>query len=209
VNAEIRRALTDPWAIAVSLATGAAALLLGWGVGVAALALAAVLGVRVAAEHLVPRPVDLEIRYAAEEQEEQVRTALDRVTTILRGRVPAEVETRVLSIRQTILDVLARGAAGAVHSQEVFTALRTATDYLPAALDAYLRLPATYATSRRLEGGHTALELLQEQLELLDREMVEVADAVSRNDVARLLSHGKFLADRFGRSELTFQKEVS
>jgi hypothetical protein len=73
---------------------------------------------------------------------------------------------------------------------------------MPNALQAYLRLPAGYASTRRQADGKTALEILLEQLKLLDREMVDVADAVSKQDLDRLRAHGRFLADRFGPSEL-------
>ena len=108
------------------------------------------------------------------------------------------------------LDELVRSslaASLAAHSPELFVVLRTATDYLPNALQAYLRLPAGYATSRRLAGGKTALEILLEQLGLLEREMVDVADAVTKNDLDRLLAHGRFLGDRFSRSELEFPEQ--
>ena len=197
------RAITDRWGLGIGAASAVAVLALGWGLPLAAGAFLAVIGVRVLAEHLVPRPHELEVSYAAQEQEAAVRAALDRAISSVRGRVSAEVETRVEGIRRTVLDVL--GRTDSAHSRELFTALRTATDYLPAALDAYLRLPSTYATERRLEGGRTALEVLVDQLDLLQREMVGVADAVSRNDVDRLLAHGRFLADRFGRSELNLE----
>jgi len=169
----------------------------------------AVVAVRVAAEYLVPRGRKLELEDSFSAQDAVVRSSLDSTLASIHRRVPKEVEDGVASIRQNVLDILSREARLAAHSPELFVVLRTATDYMPTALQAYLRLPAGYATSRRQSDGKTALEILLEQLALLDREMVDVADAVTKLDLDRLRAHGRFLADRFGRSELELTERPS
>jgi hypothetical protein len=169
----------------------------------------AVVAVRVAAEYLVPRGRKLELEDSFSAQDAVVRSSLDSTLASIHRRVPKEVEDGVASIRQNVLDILSREARLAAHSPELFVVLRTATDYMPTALQAYLRLPAGYATSRRQSDGKTALEILLEQLALLDREMVDVADAVTKQDLDRLRAHGRFLADRFGRSELELTERPS
>jgi len=161
-----------------------------------------VVAVRVASEYVVPRARALQLQDSFAPQDFAVRASLDSTLAGIRGRVPKEVEDGVASIRQNVLDILSREARLAAHSPELFVVLRTATDYMPTALQAYLRLPAGYATTRRQADGKTALEILLGQLALLDKEMVDVADAVTRQDLDRLRAHGRFLADRFGRSEL-------
>jgi len=173
------------------------------------MAAVAVILVRVVAEYVVPRTATLVEEDSAAVQAAAVRESLRRLGERLTGRVPPEVVVRVDAIRRLVLGLLEREEGPAAGSHELFTLLRTATDYLPAALDAYLRLPAEYATTRRLADGRTPAEVLLSQLELLEREMIDVADAVSRNDVDRLLAHGRFLADRFGRSELTLESPPS
>lgn len=169
----------------------------------------AVVAVRVAAEYLVPRGRKLELEDSFSAQDAVVRSSLDSTLASIHRRVPKEVEDGVASIRQNVLDILSREARLTAHSPELFVVLRTATDYMPTALQAYLRLPAGYATSRRQSDGKTALEILLEQLALLDREMVDVADAVTKQDLDRLRAHGRFLADRFGRSELELTERPS
>src|SRR4029077_4833302 len=110
------------------------------------------------------------------DQARAVRDSLARLQVEVKGRVPAEVEERVVSIARSVTDILERENGLRVGSRQLFTLLRTATDYLPTALDAYLRLPAAYATTRRLQGGQTAAEILVAQLDLLAAEMVAVAD---------------------------------
>ncbi len=181
-------------ALAVAAFGRGALIAVGAGLGVVA--------VRVASEWLVPRGRKLELEDLFSTQDAVVRSSLDATLASIHGRVSKEVEAAVASIRQNVLDILSREARLAAHSPELFVVLRTATDYVPTALQAYLRLPAGYATSRRQADGKTALEILLDQLTLLDREMVDVADAVTKQDLDRLRAHGRFLADRFGRSEL-------
>jgi hypothetical protein len=91
-------------------------------------------------------------------------------------------------------------ALGAVSRAE-YVLRACATDYLPSALQPYLDLPRRYADQRSAANGKTPRELLTEQLDLLEREITEIADAVNRHDVERLLINGRFLADRFGHSD--------
>jgi hypothetical protein len=203
----LRRALADPWGLAVAVLATLAIAALGWGPLLAIAVGVAVVFVRVVSEYVVPRGTRLELEDSFAAQDEVVRSSLAASLAGLHGRVPIEVEERVASIRQTVLDILSQRGSLSAHSPQLFVVLRTATDYLPNALQAYLRLPAGYATSRRSAAGKTALDILLDQLGLLEREMVDVADAVTKNDLDRLLAHGRFLADRFSRSELEFPEQ--
>jgi hypothetical protein len=201
-DVRFRRAITDPWGLGLAVAAALAVAAVGRGGLIAAGAGLAVVAARVASEYLVPRGLKLELQDSFSAQDQIVRSSLDSTLAGIRGRVPRDVEVGVASIRQNVLDILSREARLAAHSPELFVVLRTATDYLPTALQAYLRLPAGYATSRQQADGKTALEILLEQLRLLDKEMVDVADAVTKQDLDRLRAHGRFLADRFAHSEL-------
>ena len=194
--------MTDPWGLVIAAITLIAALVLGWGAGIALTAGVAVIAVRVISEYVVPRGAQLEVRDSQMAQELQVRASLSTCLTSIRGRASEQVEQKVGAISQVILDILARRDGAGGQSPELFVVLRTATDYLPKAIDTYTRLPAGYATTRLLAEGKTAQEILLDQLGLLEKEMTEVADAFSKNDLDRLRAHGRFLANRFGRSEL-------
>ena len=134
-----------------------------------------------------------------------VRSALDMQVRALTGKVPAEVMAKVLSIRQIIFGILPRSGNLPPGSPEWFVVERTATDYLPRSLDSYLSLPRTYATSHPVQDGKTPKQFLLDQLTLLESKMKEVAADVSRNDADRLLANGRFLEDRFGRSQLSLK----
>ncbi|TME88511.1 MAG: hypothetical protein E6I43_02085 [Chloroflexi bacterium] len=128
-----------------------------------------------------------------------VKDALDSQVRLITGKVPPEVMAKVLKIRQIILGILPRSGNLPPGSPQLFVIERTATDYLPTSLQAYLNLPRAYATQHPVQDGKTAKEVLLDQLTLLETKMNEVADDVHRNDSDRLLAHGRFLEERFGR----------
>jgi hypothetical protein len=125
--------------------------------------------------------------------------ALDDAVRMTSGRLPSDVQARVVEIRQEIFALLPRTAAFPVGSEDLYVIQRTATEYLPDTLQAYLALPDDYASSRRLQGGKTPLQLLRQQLDLLDQKLGEITDAVHQQDSDRLVANGLFLEERFGR----------
>jgi hypothetical protein len=116
---------------------------------------------------------------------------------------------KVLKIRQIILGILPRSGNLPPGSPELFVIERTASDYLPISLQAYLNLPRAYATMHPVQDGKTPKEVLLDQLTLLENKMSEVADDVHRNDSDRLLANGRFLQERFGRSPLSLKPPAS
>lgn len=138
-----------------------------------------------------------------------VRKAVDRAYQMTHGRLPADVQSRVAQIRQEILELLPHTAQFPVGSPDLYVLQRTAVDYLPTTIEAYLALPPGYATQRAIQGGRTSLDILREQLELLDAKMDEIAEAVRQRDSDRLLANGIFLEDRFGKGapELVVPRE--
>jgi hypothetical protein len=128
--------------------------------------------------------------------------ALNRQVAAVRGKVPDDVYQKVLSIQQTIVSILPKIDRLGPGSRDAFVVQKTATDYLPSTLQAYLNLPRAYATVHRMGDGRTASQVLMDQLTLLDSKMGEVADAVNKNDTDALLANGRFLEDRFGGSSL-------
>jgi len=134
-----------------------------------------------------------------------VRKALDNEVRIVNGRVPADVLAKVQSIQQIILGILPRSGSLPAGSPELYVVQRTATDYLPTALESYLNLPRAYATLHPVQDGKTPKQVLIDQLGLLESKMSEVADDVHRNDTDRLLANGRFLEERFGRSPLSLE----
>ena len=116
-----------------------------------------------------------------------------------RTRMPPDIQAKIAEIRQEVLDLLPSLSAFPAGSQDLYVIQRTATDYLPSTLRAYLALPESYATTRVLQGGKTPQQLLREQVQLLDEKLDEIADAVHQHDTDRLLANGRFLEERFGK----------
>jgi hypothetical protein len=105
----------------------------------------------------------------------------------LRGRVPEDVLAAVGRVHGLVREVLEHPDA---------------LDYLPTALESYLNLPRGYANRVPVSEGRTARQVLLAQLALLEAKLGEVLDAIAKGDSDRLLAHGRFLEDRFGRPEV-------
>jgi hypothetical protein len=144
------------------------------------------------------RSVDL----AAGVDRDDVKRSLAEIQRRIRRRVPPEIADRVARIATTITETLPRVERLGTGSEALFILVRTATDYLPTALQAYLDLPRSYADRQVVSGGKTPLVLVCEQLDVLAHQMDEAADAVHRADTDRLIANGRFLADKFGGSPL-------
>lgn len=114
-------------------------------------------------------------------------------------RLPQEARAKVVEIIAEILELLPHANRFPIGSRDLFVLQRTATEYLPTSVNAYLSLPPSYATTVVLRDGKTALGLLSDQLDLLDLEIDEIGDAVRHRDSDRLLVHGRFLEQAFGR----------
>jgi hypothetical protein len=136
-----------------------------------------------------------------------VRGLLAHQVSAVKGKVPDDVYGKVVSIQQTILGILPRLRQQGPASQDAFVVRRTATDYLPRTLEAYLNLPRAYAVLHRLPDGRTPAGVLSDQLSLLDMKLQEVAEAVNKQDTDQLLANGRFLEDRFGSAALSLPGE--
>lgn len=127
-----------------------------------------------------------------------VEKALSSEISSVSGRVPPEVIIRIQRIDATIRsEILPRLDCLPLGSVDLYLIERTAREYVPRAVDAYLQLPADYVSSQPGSAGRPALHVLVEQLDLLDGEMRRVAEVVHRTDMDRLLAHRRFLVDRF------------
>ena len=133
---------------------------------------------------------------------ESIRRSLQRQLNIANGKLPPPLEAKLQDIADTIMGILPHYADFPPGSPDLFVVGRTATDYLPSALQAYLNLPRAYATLHKMQNGKTADQILGDQLTLLASKMNEVADAVHKKDSDLLLANGRFLEEKFGTSPL-------
>ena len=137
---------------------------------------------------------------------DSIRRSLQHTLGTANGKLPAPLWSKVQDIADTISGILPHSADFPPGSPDLFVVGRTATDYLPSALQAYLNLPRAYATLHKMPNGKTADQVLDDQLTLLSSKMDEVADAVHKKDSDALLANGKFLEEKFGASPLGLPK---
>lgn len=146
-----------------------------------------------------PRPVDLHGGLDPERLETAMHEQLRRLQAT---RAPHEVLTAVLRIHGVVGTALVRRSALPAGPVEASVAARTVVDYLPSALESYLRLPRVYTDLVRLGDGRTCRQALTEQLHLIESELHQVTDALVHGDVRRVLVCDRLLADRFSVSPL-------
>jgi hypothetical protein len=145
-----------------------------------------------------PAVVDLHLGVDLDDLTETMRAQAGRLT----GEVPPDVLAAVERVHDVVREIVARSEQLPAGSPSAFTVRQTVADYLPGALEPYLRLPRRYADRAALRDGRTAKGILLDQLTVLQTELNEVLEDLARGDTDRLLAHERFLADRFGRSEL-------
>ena len=100
--------------------------------------------------------------------EQDINASLAGVDALVNDpAVPAVVRARALRVTNAVRQTLPRLAILGLGSYDAYSVVATATDYLPEAIGAYLRLPRDWADSRPVENGKTSLLLLIDQLDLL------------------------------------------
>jgi hypothetical protein len=135
----------------------------------------------------------------------QVNDSLEQLQKEMRGRVPDDIAAKVQRITTAVQSILPKAGRLSGGSQHLFVLQRTATDYLPTTVHAYLDLPRQYADTRPIAGGKTAHQIVSEQLDLLASQMDDVVDAANKGDVDGLLAQGRFLDERFGKQALSIE----
>lgn len=134
----------------------------------------------------------------------QLERALWEEIGAISGRVPPEVIIRIQRIEFIMrTQVLPRIDCLPPGSVELYLIERTAREYLPTAVENYLRLPGSYVSVQPGSRGATPLQVLVDELNLLESQMRRVADVVHRSDMDRLLAHRRFLADRFTGADVS------
>ncbi|MDR1767548.1 MAG: hypothetical protein LBR32_03795 [Propionibacteriaceae bacterium] len=130
-----------------------------------------------------------------------IEQSLDKVARLVDAAdVPSAVRSRAMRVVTLVRQTLPRLDNLGLGSYDAYSVMATATDYLPEALGAYLRLPRDWADTRPVQGRKTSLMVLIDQLDLLGATMDGFYDAANRTDAAALLAHGQFLQEKFGHA---------
>jgi phage shock protein PspC (stress-responsive transcriptional regulator) len=154
-----------------------------------------------AANDIVDREFRASFRASAETSpelatwKEQLRPLQDR----LQERAGPQTLGALQSIEEKLAFLLERigEGGGELFDLRPFEVRKIAFDYLPDALNQYLQLPPAMAQTQRLNAGKTAEESLNEQLNLLDTTLHDLAKSLFEKDAGGLLVHGRFLKEKF------------
>ena len=116
------------------------------------------------------------------------------------NRLPASLQTRVLELCGALEALLHQWerSRGQLSLEDSFDARRIAITYLPEALNAYLSIPPSYARTKVLANGKTALDTFDESIAELQAKVTELGDDLASQDAQAFLAHSRFLAQKFG-----------
>ena len=147
----------------------------------------------------VPAP---KVHVVAGVDSREVRRSLRQLERRVLPRVPYRLQLKTTRITREISDLLPRVGALGAESPSQYVLVRCATDYLPAALEAYTELPRSYADHQVVADGKTPLALLTEQLDLLTKQIDRIEGELNNVHSERLIINGRFLEEKFGPAPL-------
>lgn len=153
-----------------------------------------------AANSLIEREFRASFRERAEDSpelaawREQLRPLQDR----LRQRAGETTAQALEGIEEKLAFLLERlGESNEILDLRPFEVRKIAFEHLPDTLNQYLALPPAMAQTERLNSGKTAEESLNDQLQLLDTTLHDLAKSLFEKDATGLLVHGRFLKEKF------------
>lgn len=115
-----------------------------------------------------------------------------------RDRVDA-ILTHILT---SLDEIVARWSDLAAAPDQAHVVEQMIIDYLPTSIQKYLNLPRTFALQSRVEGKKSAHDELIDQLTILQTESDRIRTALYSRDLEALGDQGRFLREKFGRSDL-------
>lgn len=123
----------------------------------------------------------------------------------LHGNVLPRLSGESSRLLRSILDVVAELAprlkelerVGIVQADNRAALKLLIVKHLPESLERFLKIPALYAKTAKVDGERTAQQLLVEQLNILDLHVKELRDSLYKDDINALLVNGQFLRDKF------------
>lgn len=125
----------------------------------------------------------------------------------INNRVGPQVMSILERIEHKLVFLLNHQEQSELFDLSRFEVKKIANNYLPDALNEFLKLPPELARSQRLSNKFTAEEILNEQLIRLDLALEELAVSLFEKDAQGLLIHGRFLKDKF--ADQSFKIDVS
>ncbi|NTX99338.1 hypothetical protein [Deinococcus sp. JMULE3] len=118
------------------------------------------------------------------------------------ARLPAQARAQLVALNLRTQEALSllkdQGLEG---TEGFFVARAIREEYAPEAVQAYLKLPRSLADTGVIQDGKTGAALLSEQLELLLDGVQDIIAGSLQSGGQALLTHGRFLRERFAKVE--------
>jgi hypothetical protein len=116
------------------------------------------------------------------------------------NRLPRDAEKKADRIRRKAAVLGQHPERFPIGSRDLYVVQRTASDYLPATVNAFLEVPS-WSVDTPTADGRTPLQMLHSQLDLLESKLDEIAEQVRKQRVDNLLANERFLEENFGGRE--------
>jgi hypothetical protein len=127
---------------------------------------------------------------------------LRRLAGKIAPQLPAEAQTHLANILTAATTIEPKLRAIDAANPSVTSVRQIMADYIPTTLTTYAALPARVRSTTKLADGRTADEQLTAQLALLEKQMNQVVENLSRGDLMALETQGRFLEEKFSSPEL-------
>ncbi len=145
-----------------------------------------------------PGEPHLEIQLGNPMTIDEIKDSLESLIKTIKTKVSPDILTLVISIRDSIFDILKDFENGAaVFDHNFFTIKQTVFKYLPSLLENYLKLPWSFRKVHVLKDGKTAHQILIDQLKLMDNKIKQIVVSIHENNTQELINNSKFLEDKF------------
>jgi hypothetical protein len=119
-------------------------------------------------------------------------------------RLPPSVRLKVQQIRRKADGLMQYAKDFPIGSEELYVVQATTTDYLPATLQAYLRIPSGTENVPVTDDGKTPWQVLWEQLTLIEGKLDEMALNLQHRNSEQLVANGQFLRERLQQASNDF-----
>jgi hypothetical protein len=116
------------------------------------------------------------------------------------NHLPPDVEKQVDRIRRKAAVLGQHPDRFPIGSKDLYVVQHTASDYLPATVNAYLEVPS-WSVNTPTGDGRTPLQMLNTQLDLLESKLDEIEEHVRKQRVDNMLANERFLEQNFGKPE--------
>lgn len=150
-----------------------------------------------------------------EAERSDIQDSLNRILSAVSqnqdGRFDYILRRTVVELCAQIKTLMARMETSStfISPDEAHSVKQIVLDYLPHLIESFIAIPGDFAANKALAEGKTAQELLKEQLTILQRKTVQMADDLAARDAASFLHHARFLQEKFGQESRLIDRPSS